>query len=49
MRPSPLMTERDEARHTALSGSSLGSVLNIIHDEALAEFPDMWARRLAEQ
>jgi hypothetical protein len=29
-----------------MSGSSLGSVLNIIRDEALAEFPGMRARRL---
>jgi hypothetical protein len=54
MRPSPLMAERNKAQHaarcgSALSESSLGSVLNIIHEEALAEFPGMRARRLAEQ
>jgi len=32
-----------------MSGSSLGSALNIIYDEASVEFPGMRARRLAEQ
>ena len=34
-----LSIQSDVAVHW--SGSGLGSVLNIIHDEALAEFPDM--------